>query len=74
MPHQVYLHAIFAVKYRHAVINKSWKPILLGDNVYQYIANQEEHHKKQTFRDEYLEFLKNFKVSYDERYIFEELI
>ena len=44
------------------------------DNVYQYIANQEQHHKKQTFREEYLEFLDKFKVPYDERYIFEDLI
>jgi len=43
-------------------------------NVYQYISKQEEHHKKQTFREEYLEFLEKFEVSYDERYIFEDLI
>jgi REP element-mobilizing transposase RayT len=44
------------------------------DKVYKYIAGQEEHHRKQTFREEYLEFLQKFKVQYDERYIFEELI
>ena len=43
-------------------------------NVYQYISKQEEHHKKQTFREEYLEFLEKFEVSYDERYFFEDLI
>ncbi|WP_140485447.1 IS200/IS605 family transposase [Flavobacterium sp. GSA192] len=42
--------------------------------VYKYIANQEEHHKKQTFKDEYLEFLDKFQLSFDERYIFEDLI
>jgi len=36
------------------------------DKVYKYIQNQEEHHKKQTFREEYLDFLKKFKVAYDE--------
>ena len=36
------------------------------DAVYKYIQNQEAHHKKQTFRDEYLGFLKKFKVAYDE--------
>ena len=148
--HQVYLQVVFAVKYRDAVINKSWRPELFGvignlinetgcktiivngiedhvhcflglkpvvsiselvktvkaksskynndhnltksrfewqegygvfsyshsqiDAVYKYIANQEEHHKKQTFREEYLEFLDKFKISYDERYIFEDLI
>ena len=44
------------------------------DKVYKYIQNQEAHHKKQTFRDEYLEFLKKFKIDYDEKYIFQELI
>jgi REP element-mobilizing transposase RayT len=43
------------------------------DNVYKYIQNQEEHHKKQTFKEEYLEFLKHFKIEYDEQYIFQEL-
>jgi len=44
------------------------------DAVYKYIANQEEHHKKQTFKEEYLDFLEKFEVPYDERYIFEDLI
>lgn len=44
------------------------------DTIYKYIQHQEEHHKKQTFRDEYLEFLKKFKVEYDEQYVFQELI
>jgi len=148
--HQVYIQAVFAVKYREAVISKDWRPMLLGvigtlinettcktiivngvedhvhcflglkpvvsiselmktvkaksskyvndhqltksrfewqegygvfsyshshiDKVYKYIANQEEHHKKQTFKDEYREFLDKFEVAYDERYIFEDLI
>jgi len=147
--HQVYIQCVFAVKYRDAVLDKTWRQTLLGvignlinengcksiivngiedhahcflglkpavsisdlmktvkaksskyindhqltrsrfewqegfgvfsysqshiDNVFQYIANQEEHHKKQTFRVEYLEFLEKFNVPYDERYIFEEL-
>ena len=41
------------------------------DNVYKYILNQEEHHRKKTFREEYLEFLRKFEVEYDERYLFE---
>lgn len=43
------------------------------ENVYQYILNQEEHHKKKTFKDEYLEFLQKFNVEYDEKYLFEWL-
>ena len=148
--HQIYLQMIFAVKYRKATIDKSWKEKLLGvigslinenncktiivngvedhvhcliglkpvvsvselmkavkaksskyvndhsltphrfewqegygafsysqsgvDAVYKYIQNQEEHHKKQTFRDEYLDFLNKFKIDYDEQYVFQELI
>jgi putative transposase len=44
------------------------------DKMYKYILNQELHHRKQTFKEEYLEFLKNFKIEYDEQYIFQELI
>ena len=44
------------------------------DSIYKYIQNQGEHHKIQTFRDEYLELLKEFKVEYDEQYIFQDLI
>ncbi len=38
--------------------------------VYNYILNQEEHHKKKTFREEYIEFLKKFEVEFDEKYLF----
>lgn len=41
------------------------------DSVYQYINNQEKHHQKVTFREEYLTFLKKFEVNYDERYLFD---
>ncbi|MFE3849063.1 IS200/IS605 family transposase [Flavobacterium sp. LB3P45] len=147
--HQVYIQAVFAVKYREAVISKEWKSILMGvignlinetgcktiivngaedhvhcffglkpvvsiselmktvkaksskyindhqltksrfewqegygvfsysrsqvDTVYKYIANQEAHHKKQSFKEEYLVFLDKFEVPFDERYIFEHL-
>ena len=148
--HQIYLRMVFAVKYRKAVIEKSWRGPLMGvignlinqtkcktiivngvedhvhcfvglrpvisisdlmksvkalsskyindhsltsrhfewqegygvfsysqkdvDTVYKYIQHQEEHHKSQTFREEYLELLKEFKVEYDEQYIFQDLI
>ena len=148
--HQIYLQTVFAVKYRMAVIDASWKSDLFAvmgnlinetncktiivngvedhvhcfiglrpavsvselmktvkaksskyindraltasrfawqegygifsygqsqvDDVYKYILNQEIHHKKQTFRNEYLGFLKKFKINYDEQYIFQDLI
>ena len=43
------------------------------DNVYQYIARQEEHHQKKTFKEEYLEFLERFDVEFDDKYLFEWL-
>ena len=33
--------------------------------------NQELHHKKRTFREEYLELLKKFEIKFDEKYLFE---
>jgi putative transposase len=41
------------------------------DNVIKYIDNQEEHHKKQSFKEEYISFLKNFKIDYKEEYLFD---
>lgn len=43
------------------------------DSVYKYIANQEEHHKKKTFKEEYLDFLEKFQVAYNEKYLFDWL-
>lgn len=147
--HQIYLQIVFPVKYRKALIDKSWRHSLFGvignlinelnckslivngvedhvhcfvglrpvvsvselmktvkaksskyindhsltqsrfewqegygvfsysqkdvDTIYKYIKNQEEHHKVQTFREEYLGLLKEFEVEYDEQYIFHEL-
>ncbi len=41
------------------------------ENVYNYILNQEDHHKKKTFKQEYLEMLDKFKIDYNEKYLFE---
>jgi REP element-mobilizing transposase RayT len=43
------------------------------ENVYNYILNQEEHHQKKTFKEEYLDFLKQFEIKYNEKYLFEWL-
>lgn len=147
--HQIYIHVVFAVKYRQAMIERAWKKKLFGvignlinetkcktlivngvedhvhcliglkpavsvselmksvkaksskyvndhdltptrfewqvgygvfsynqsqvDNVYKYIQNQEEHHKRKTFRDEYREFLEEHKINYEDQYIFKDL-
>ncbi len=40
------------------------------ETVYNYILNQEQHHKKVIFKDEYIQLLKKFEVEYDERFLF----
>ena len=50
-----------AFSYSHSQLN----------DVIAYIMKQKEHHKKRTFKDEYMEFLNHFKVEYEERYLFE---
>ena len=41
------------------------------ENVIKYIDDQQLHHQKRTFREEYLEFLKIFQIDYDDKYLFE---
>lgn len=147
--HQVYIQAVFAVKYRAAVLDKEWRSDVFGvignlinetgcktiivngiedhvhcffglkpsvslseimkvvkaksskyindnklllnrfewqegygafsysrtqiDSVFNYIKNQETHHAKSTFKEEYIAILEKFEIPYDERYIFEKL-
>lgn len=42
-------------------------------NVIRYIQNQEIHHQKETFLDEYRKFLTAFEIEWNEQYIFKEL-
>lgn len=148
--HQIYLQTVFAVKYRNAVIDKTWRGQLFGvignlineancktilvngvedhvhcliglkpvisvselmktvkaksskyindhsltaerfewqegygvfsygqsqlDMIYKYIQNQEAHHGKKSFKDEYVEFLRKFKIEFDEKYVFQDLV
>ncbi|MEZ4690423.1 MAG: IS200/IS605 family transposase [Ignavibacteria bacterium] len=51
-----------AFSYSHSHLNR----------IINYIKNQEEHHKKTKFIDEYRNLLKAFEVEYDERYILKE--
>jgi REP-associated tyrosine transposase len=43
----------------------------LLDRVKGYIANQAEHHKSQTFQDEYRDFLRQHGIAWDERYVWD---
>lgn len=44
------------------------------DAVMNYVLNQESHHKKRHFRDEYEDMLQKFEVEYDEKFIFTDPI
>ena len=41
------------------------------DQVYKYILNQEKHHRKTTFKDEYLDFLNKFEIEHKPEYLFD---
>ena len=41
------------------------------DDVTNYIMNQEKHHSKRSFNDEYLELLRKFEIDYNNAYLFE---
>ena len=56
-------HGFGAFSYSHSQLT----------NVINYIQNQEEHHKKRTFREEYLEFLEAYNVDFKEEFIFDEV-
>lgn len=43
------------------------------DRIVKYINNQEQHHKKQTFREEYLSLLKKYHIQFDEKYILSDI-
>ncbi len=49
--------------YSHSQINQ----------VIKYIMNQEQHHKKKTFQDKYIEFSKRYNVPFDKRYILKDV-
>ena len=39
--------------------------------VVKYVLNQEEHHKKRPFREEYLEILRNNEIEFKDEYVFQ---
>ncbi|MCD6397079.1 MAG: IS200/IS605 family transposase [Spirochaetaceae bacterium] len=41
------------------------------DRVVKYILNQQKHHKRNTFKEEYIEFLEKYEVLYDSKYLFD---
>lgn len=52
-----------AFSYGHSQVNQ----------VYNYVMNQKEHHKKKSFLEEYRELLTKFEVSFDDQYLFQPI-
>ncbi len=50
-----------AFSYSHSALN----------NVILYIQNQEKHHQKKSFKEEYLEMLRKFEISFKDEYLFD---
>jgi REP element-mobilizing transposase RayT len=44
----------------------------MAETVKNYIANQREHHRRQSFQEEYLQMLRLHEIEFDERYVFDE--
>ena len=67
------------IKEKHFVKNFSWQTGFgafsysksQASNVVDYILRQPEHHKKKTFKQEYIKFLQKFEIEYDDQYLFE---
>ena len=43
------------------------------DAVIRYIQNQQKHHARKTFRQEYVELLKRFEIDYDDKFLFKPI-
>lgn len=63
-----YLKSKFSWQEGYAVFSYSSSQV---KQVYDYILNQEKHHKVKTFKEEYIDFLKKFDVDYNEQYLFD---
>ncbi len=59
-------HRKFAWQNGYGAFTVSESPL---NQVIQYIHNQESHHRKKTFQEEYLEFLKWNNIEFDERFL-----
>ena len=61
-------HRLFRRQVKYGAFGVS---VSLLDKTIQYIENQEEHHRKMTFQEEFLALLKKHRIEYDERYLWE---
>lgn len=43
-------------------------------NIIRYIANQEQHHSKRSFQEEYIDLLKAHEIEFDDQYLFKPVV
>jgi REP element-mobilizing transposase RayT len=65
---QKFLKGKFAWQEGYGVFSYSHSQI---ENVFRYIENQEAHHQKISFKEEYFDFLHKFEIEYNEKYLFD---
>ena len=61
-------HRLFGWQVKYGAFSVSVSQL---DKTIQYIKSQEEHHRKMTFKEEFLELLKKHRIEFDERYLWE---
>jgi len=63
-------------KYKEFYWQKGYGAFSIGQSgvkdLTRYIAIQRDHHKVKTFREEYLQFLRAYKLTYDEKYLWDD--
>jgi hypothetical protein len=60
-----HIHCVFSAKERRPMIAPELRERLWA------FRNQEEHHRKMSFQEEFLALLKKHRIDYDERYLWE---
>jgi REP element-mobilizing transposase RayT len=61
-------HRLFAWQEKYGAFSVSESRV---DSIIQYIKNQQEHHRKMTFQEEFLALLKKHRIEFDERYLWD---
>ena len=61
-------HRLFGWQVKYGAFAVS---VSLLDKTIQYIQNQEDHHRKMTFQEEFLALLEKHRIAYDKRYLWE---
>jgi len=61
-------HGLFGWQVKYGAFGVS---LSLLEKTIQYIRNQENHHRKMIFQEEFLALLKKHRIAYDERYLWE---